>query len=142
MSFDAKTGEILSEGNKNPQHTGNFSNFNATPAFFKNRAYYTARVGVGLRGVPTASRVYCVDSESAKILWTFPDGGGLSAPAIASDRVYIGSGNTPFFYCLDAFTGKPLWIYKFDQRVEESTLCIYRDKVFVLAGDGYVHALK
>jgi len=89
MSFDAKTGEILSEGNKNPQHTGNFSNFNATPAFFKNRAYYTARVGVGLRGVPTASRVYCVDSESAKILWTFPDGGGLSAPAIASDRVYI-----------------------------------------------------
>lgn len=142
MSFDAKTGAVLSEGNKNPQHTGNFSNFNATPAFFENRAYYTARVGAGLRGVPTASRVYCVDSESAKILWTFPDGGGLSAPAIASDRVYIGSGNTPFFYCLDALTGKALWIHKFDQRVEESTLCIYRDKVFVLAGDGYVHALK
>ena len=52
MSFDAKTGAVLSEGNKNPQHTGNFSNFNATPAFFKNRAYYTARVGEGLRGVP------------------------------------------------------------------------------------------
>ena len=89
-----------------------------------------------------ASRVYCVDSATATIHWTFPDGGGLSAPAIASDRLYIGSGNTPLFYCLDVATGKPLWIYKFGQRVEESTLCIYRDKVFILAGDGYVHALK
>ena len=142
MYFDAKTGEILSHGNTNPAHTGNFSNFNATPAFFKDRAYYTARVGVGLRGVPTASRIYCVDSASAKIHWTFEDGGGLSAPAIASDRVYIGSGNTPNFYCLDAFTGKPLWIYKLGQRVEEATLCIYRDKVYVLAGDGYVYAIK
>jgi outer membrane protein assembly factor BamB len=142
MSFDAKTGAILSEGNKNPQHTGNFSNFNATPAFHYGRAYYTARVGEGLRGVPTASRIYCVDTEKARILWTFPDGGGLSAPAIANGRVYIGSGNTPLFYCLDALTGKPLWIHKFNQRVEESTLCIYRDKVIVLAGDGYVHALE
>ena len=89
-----------------------------------------------------ASRVYCVDSATATIHWTFPDGGGLSAPAIANNRLYIGSGNTPLFYCLDVATGKPLWIYKFGQRVEESTLCIYRDKVFVLAGDGYVHALK
>ncbi len=142
MYFDAKSGEVLSHGNTNPAHTGNFSNFNATPAFFKNRAYYSARVGVGLRGVPSASRIYCVDSASAKIHWAFEDGGGLSAPAIASDRVYIGSGNTPNFYCLDAFTGKPLWIYKLGQRVEEATLCIYRDKVFVLAGDGYVHAIK
>jgi outer membrane protein assembly factor BamB len=142
MSFDAKTGAVLSKGNKNPQHTGNFSNFNATPAFHDGRAYYTARVGEGLRGVPTASRIYCVDTEKARILWTFPDGGGLSAPAIANGRVYIGSGNTPLFYCLDALTGKPLWIHKFNQRVEESTLCIYRDKVIVLAGDGYVHALE
>ena len=70
--------------------------------------------------VPTASRIYCVDTENAKVLWTFPDGGGLSAPAIANGRVYIGSGNTPFFYCLDAITGKPIWIHKFGQRVEES----------------------
>jgi len=142
MYFDAKDGKVLSRGNTNPKHTGNFTNFNATPAFFKDRAYYTARVGNALRGVPTASRIYCVDSASAKIHWTFPDGGGLSAPAIASDRVYIGSGNTPLFYCLDAYTGKPIWIYKLGQRVEEATLCIYRDKVYVLAGDGYVHAIK
>ena len=140
--FDAKTGEILSEGNTNEEETGKYANFNATPAFFKGRAYYTARVGVGLRGVPLASRVFSVDSETATIHWTFPDGGGLSAPAVASDRVYIASGNTPFFYCLDAFSGEPLWIYKLGQRVEESTLCIYRDKIYVLAGDGYVHAIR
>ncbi|TWU38290.1 outer membrane protein assembly factor BamB family protein [Novipirellula artificiosorum] len=142
MYFDAKNGEILSRGNMNPEEKGQFTNFNATPAFHNDRAYYTARVGTGLHGVPTASRVYCVDSATAKIHWTFPDGGGLSAPAIASDRVYIGSGNTPLFYCLDAASGKPLWIYKLGQRVEEATLCIYRDKVYVLAGDGYVHAIK
>jgi len=142
MYFDAKDGKILSHGNTNSEEKGQFSNFNATPAFFKDRAYYTARVGMGLVGVPMASRVYCVDAASARIHWTFPDGGGLSAPAIASDRVYIGSGNTPLFYCLDAYTGKPLWIYKLGQRVEEATLCIYKDKVYVLAGDGYVHAIK
>ncbi|MBK1876478.1 PQQ-binding-like beta-propeller repeat protein [Pelagicoccus mobilis] len=140
--FDAKTGELLSGGNTSDAEKGQYTNFNATPAFFKGRAYYTARVGMGLRGVPMASKVYSVDSETAKIHWTFPDGGGLSAPAIASDRLYIASGNTPLFYCLDAFTGEPHWVYKFGQRVEESTLCIYRDKVYALAGDGYVHAIK
>jgi outer membrane protein assembly factor BamB len=140
--FNAKTGEILNDGNKNDAEKGNFSNFNATPAFHNDRAYYTARVGVGLRGVPLNSTVYCVDAATAKIHWTFPDGGGLSAPAIASDRVYIGSGNTPLFYCLDAATGKPLWIHKLGHRVEEATLCIYRDRVYVLAADGYVHAIE
>lgn len=141
-TLDAKTGATLSPGILDPKEKGLFTNFNATPALHDGRAYYTARVGAGMRGVPTASRVYCVDPDTAKVLWTFPDGGGLSAPAIANGRVYIGSGNTPLFYCLDALTGKPLWVHRLGQRVEEATLCIYRDKVIVLAGDGYVHALK
>ncbi|MDG1301612.1 MAG: PQQ-binding-like beta-propeller repeat protein, partial [Opitutae bacterium] len=140
--LDSKTGKVLSPGILDPKEKGTFSNFNATPALHGGRAYYTARVGAGLRGVPSASRVYCVDPEASKVLWTFPDGGGLSAPAIANGRVYIGSGNTPLFYCLDAITGKPLWIHRLGQRVEEATLCIYRDKVIVLAGDGYVHAIE
>ena len=94
-TLDAKTGALLSPGILDPKEKGDFSNFNATPALHDGRAYYTARVGEGLRGVPTASRVYCVDPEASKVLWTFPDGGGLSAPAIANGRVYIGSGNTP-----------------------------------------------
>jgi len=140
--LDGKTGDILNDGNTNDEKKGAFSDFNATPAFHGGRAFFSARGGMGLRGVPLFSTVYCVDPETAEINWTYPDGGGLSAPAVASGRVYIASGNSPFFYCLDEETGTPLWIYKLGHRVEEATLCIYRDKVFVLAADGYVHAIE
>ena len=142
-SFVSKTGALLSSGNKNKEEKGVHTGFNASPAFSDDgMAFFTARVGRGIGGVPLASRVYSVDPETAAINWTFPDGGGLSAPALASGRVYIASGNTPYFYCLDQKTGKPHWIFKLGHRVEESTLCIYRDKVYVLAADGYVHAIE
>lgn len=141
-SFDSQTGEILSHGIPDAEAWGGFRNFNATPAFYKDRAFYTARAGYGMGGVPLASRVYSVNPETAEIYWTFPDGGGLSAPAVARDRVYIASGSSPMFYCLDAYTGEALWAYRFGQRVEESTLCIYRDKVYALAADAYVYAIK
>ena len=142
MYVDAGTGALISNGNENEAEKGVYSNFNASPAFIENRAFSSARVGIGLRGVPLASKVYCVEPESGKIFWTFPDGGGLSAPALAGDRVYIASGNTPFFYCLDQQTGEPHWIVKLGHRVEESTLCIYRHLVYVLSADGYVHAIE
>lgn len=130
------------DGNTNNAEIGAFSDFNATPAFHSGRAFFSARGGIGLHGVPLFSTVYCIDPETAKITWTYPDGGGLSAPAIASGRVYIASGNSPFFYCLDEETGNPLWIYKLGHRVEEATLCIYCNKVFVPSADGYVHAVE
>lgn len=140
--LDAKTGELLNDGNTNEKEKGNYSSFNASPAFANGMAFFTARVGIGLRGVPLASRVYSVNPQTGKIEWTFPDGGGLSAPALASGRVYIASGNTPFLYCLDQISGKPHWIVKLGHRVEESTLCIYRNKVYVLAADGYLYAIE
>ena len=142
MYFDARTGEILTEGNTDPADKGNYTNFNASPAFHDGRGFFTARVGIGLRGVPLTSRVYCVDAETAAVHWTFPDGGGLSAPALASGRVYVGSGNYPFLYALDQVTGQPAWIYRMGNRIEESTLCIYRDKLYALSGDGYLHAIE
>ena len=140
--FDSKTGVLLCEGNTNDEEKGVHSGFNASPAFADGVAFFSARVGRGVGGVPMASRVYSVNPETAKINWTFPDGGGLSAPALASGRVYIASGNTPLFYCLDQETGSPHWIVKLGHRVEESTLCIYRKMVYVLAADGYVHAIE
>lgn len=140
--YDAITGELLNEGNTNDEEKGVHSGFNASPAFANGMAFFTARVGRGYGGVPLSSRVYRVDPETAEIDWTFHDGGGLSAPALASGRVYIASGNTPFFYCLDQETGKPHWIVKLGNRVEESTLCIYRRMVYVLSADGYVHAIE
>jgi outer membrane protein assembly factor BamB len=142
MSFDARTGDVLCEGNLNDDEKGNYSNFNATPAFHQGRGFFSARSGIGLRGVPLSSTVYCVNADDGKVHWTFPDGGGLSAPAVANGRVYIGSGNTPLFYCLDANTGKPHWICKLGHRIEEATLCIYQDRVYALAADGYLHAIE
>ncbi|QLE02461.1 PQQ-binding-like beta-propeller repeat protein [Galbibacter sp. BG1] len=142
MYFDAQTGKVLNDGNKSKKDKGNYSNFNASPAFHDGRGFFTARVGIGLKGVPLTSKVYAVDAETAKVHWTFPDGGGLSAPALASGKVFIGSGNYPYLYALEQKTGKPYWIYKMGARVEESTLCIYRDKVYALSGDGYLHAVK
>ena len=107
--IDGKTGDILNEGNTNDEEKGVFSDFNATPALHGGRAFFSSSGGMGLRGVPLFFTVYCVDPETAKIYWTHPDGGGLSAPAVASGRVYIASGTSPFFYCLDEETGKPLW---------------------------------
>ncbi len=142
MSFDALTGKVLSRGNTNKKEKMNASNFNASPAFHKGYGFFSARVGVGLVGIPVHSRVYCVNLKTAKIKWTFPDGGGLSAPAIANGRVYIASGNSPFLYCLDEDTGKSCWIYKLGHRVEESTLCIYKGKVYALAADGSIRAVE
>ena len=140
--LDAKSGELLNSGNHDDEQKGAFWNFNATPAFHGGRAFFTSRGSVGMFGVPLFSTVYCVDPETAEIYWTYPDGGGISAPALASGRVYVASGNSPFFYCLDAETGEPRWIYQLGRRVEEATLCIYRDKVYALAADGYVHAIE
>jgi outer membrane protein assembly factor BamB len=142
MYFDAITGDLLNEGNENEEDKGDYTNFNASPAFHDGRGFFTARVGIGLKGVPLTSKVYAVNAEDGSVYWTFPDGGGLSAPALASGRAYIASGNYPFLYALDQKTGEPYWIYKMGNRVEESTLCIYRDKLYALAGDGYVHAIE
>lgn len=141
-SFDARTGRLLSTGNDDAAAKGVFSDFNATPAFHDGRAFFSARGGIGLRGVPLFSTVYCVDTHTSKILWTHFDGGGLSAPAIANGRVYIASGNSPFLYCLDEVSGSPHWVFKLGNRVEEATLCLYQDRVFVLSADGYLRAIE
>ena len=49
-SFDAKTGELLSDGNKNAKEKGVHSGFNASPAFVDGKAFFTARVGRGFGG--------------------------------------------------------------------------------------------
>jgi outer membrane protein assembly factor BamB len=142
LQLDAATGAVLSEGITDAHAKGRFSDFNATPAFHDGRAFFSARGSIGLRGAPLFSTLYCVDPAAGRVLWTHPDGGGLSAPAIANGRVYIASGNTPFLYCLDAATGTTRWVYRMGHRVEEATLCIYQDRVFALAADGYVHAIQ
>ena len=64
-------------------------------------------------------------------------------PVIEGDKVYVASpGMRVTSFCLDQETGRSYWIVKLGQRVEESTLCIYRNMVYVLSADGYVHAIE
>jgi len=142
MAMDAKTGEVLCSGNHNEIEKGNYSDFNASPCFRNNKAYFSTRAGLGLHGVPLHTKLYCVDPETADILWIYPDGGGLSAPAASTDHLYIASGTMPFLHCLNPETGEPLWVYKMGHRMEESTLCIYGRFVYALASDGFLHAIK
>ena len=139
--YNSKTGELLSDGNKNKKLKEGIHNFQATPAFHKGLGFFTARAGIGFSTPPMLSKIYCINMETENINWTYPDGGGVSAPALASGRVYIGSGNYPYLHALDQKTGKPYWIYKLGN-LEEATLCIYRDKLYALSSDGYVHAIE
>jgi len=139
--FDAASGRLLCPGNRDSTAKGELCDFNASPAFHGDRAFFSARGGVGLLGVPLFSTVYCVDSRTADILWKHADGGGLSAPAVAGGRVYIASGNTPLLYCLDEETGEEVWVFRLGHRVEESTLCVYRDRLYVLCADGWLHCI-
>jgi outer membrane protein assembly factor BamB len=142
MSLDAKTGEIICSGNHNKIEKGNYTDFNATPCFRNNKAYFSTRAGVGLHGVPLHTKMYCVNPETADVLWIHPDGGGISAPAASRDRLYIASGSMPFLHCLDPETGEPKWVYKMGNRMEESTLCVYGKYVYALSSDGFLHAVK
>ncbi len=142
MAMDGKTGEILCEGNLQEEEKGDYSNFNASPCFYKNKAYFSARSGVGLRGVPLYSQLHCVNPENAEIIWTYPEGGGLPAPATSRDYLYVASGSLPLVHCINPETGEPIWIYKMGNRVEEATLGIYGNLVYVLSSDGYLHAIK
>ncbi|MGL1890917.1 MAG: PQQ-binding-like beta-propeller repeat protein [Spirochaetaceae bacterium] len=141
MAMDAKTGNIICSGNHNKQEKGNYSDFNATPCFRDNKAYFSARVGLGLHGVPLYTKLFCVDPDNADILWNYPDGGGISAPALSNNHLYIASGSMPYLHALDPETGEPKWIYKMGHRMEESTLCIYGNSLYALSSDGFVHAI-
>ena len=69
------------------------------------------------------------------------DGVFKSTPLVVDGVLYT---STPFaqVVALDAASGRRLWTYRLGHRVEEATLCIYRDKVYCLAADGYVHAVE
>jgi outer membrane protein assembly factor BamB len=107
-----------------------FCGMGCTPAVRDGRVYFSAFNG----------RIYCLDQETLKLLWVvdlryaddlhaqpvtndlgaeqgYPPAAGWSSPVAVGDRVFvgIGEGENPFLYgfvyCLDARTGKVLWIF-------------------------------
>ncbi|MCP4814563.1 MAG: PQQ-binding-like beta-propeller repeat protein, partial [Planctomycetaceae bacterium] len=55
------------------------------------------------------NRVYAIDAEQGKVLWTFAtDAAPRLAPTIWQGRAYFGS-DDGHVHCLDAVTGKTIW---------------------------------
>jgi outer membrane protein assembly factor BamB len=60
-------------------------------------------------GSSADGKLYCLDAESGKPLWTKRTGGPVRlAPSIADGRVYFGS-DDGYAYCLDAGSGAVVW---------------------------------
>lgn len=123
------------------------TNFNVTPAYYDGNVYCSNWQGIGLGGICTVSRLYCLDAETGKEKWKGL-GGGLSGPVIGKNGdVYIASVSSPYFYCYDAEgnpdgTAKIKWMYKMGNKVEESTPALYNGKAYIMSSDGFIHAIK
>ena len=50
--------------------------------------------------------------------WHTKLGGNLTSPVIANGRVLVASANEHILYVLQAETGKLLWQYSFDARID------------------------
>ncbi len=90
----------------------------------------------------------CLDKKSGKVLWLNPIGGkgSASSPAVADDRIIIGS-LTGDVYCVDLKSGATLWNKTIEREpgywgVASSPL-IENDTIYIMSfSDGTLHALS
>ncbi|OGV69471.1 MAG: hypothetical protein A2283_06500 [Lentisphaerae bacterium RIFOXYA12_FULL_48_11] len=73
-------------------------------------AYHVVSAGDALYfGSSADNKVYCLDTESGRIRWTFFTGGPVRlAPTIHQKRLYFGS-DDGHIYCLDTVDGRIIW---------------------------------
>jgi cobaltochelatase CobN len=91
--------------------------------------------------------LYCLDKSDGSVIWNTSIGedGGVSTPAIAGDRVFVGSRNGDM-YCVNAGNGTAIWNVTIDPDpgyygVASSPL-IYDEVVYVVShSDGILHAI-
>ncbi len=75
------------------------------------------RVYIGSYIGPTGERLYCLDAESGKTLWTFEAGCDVFTPTVYDGKVYLGAlsylgGEYLKLYCLDAEMEWLIWDYQ------------------------------
>ncbi|MDJ0901622.1 MAG: PQQ-binding-like beta-propeller repeat protein [Xenococcus sp. MO_188.B8] len=112
----------------NERDSHGFTGMGTTPAVCEGKVYFTAFNG----------KLYCLDADNLKLCWVtdlryadlahnqpvtndmgkgYPPAAGWSSPLVVNGGVYvgIGEGENPFLYsfvyCLDAQTGKVIWIF-------------------------------
>jgi outer membrane protein assembly factor BamB len=80
-----------------------------------------------------------IDAFTGKLLWSSPDGGGMSSPAVADNAVYVGSSDRNIS-ALDASTGALLWKYRTGGIVYSSP-ALYDGVVYAGSWDYNLYAL-
>ncbi len=76
-----------------------------------------------------------------KALWTVSLGGKLTQPIVHAGRLFIADKDAHIIHCRDAATGKPLWTYTADGRIDSSPTA-YRDSLLFGCRDGWVYCLR
>ncbi len=131
--LDRITGDILWV------HRVTDGDMNASPALANGKLYIS--MGVRPGAVPIASLIQCLDASDGRVIWSH-EGGGITGPSVANDKVYFASTSSPYFYCVDAGNGALLWRYEMGERVYESVPAIYGGLVYILNENGYLYALS
>ena len=90
---------------------------------------------------PNPSGTVCLDNKTGALKYRHPFG-GLSAPAIGNNLVFMASRSDPYFKAWDVETGDIRWRYRMGGRGEESCVTIYGDKAFILATDAYAYCFR
>ena len=90
----------------------------------------TARSGTASMAVPAA----------LKRAWRADVGARLTSPVIAEGKVFVASVDTHTIHALDAASGKRLWHYTADGRVD-SPPTVYQGRVLFGSADGWVYCL-
>jgi parallel beta-helix repeat protein len=104
----------------------------SSPAIFEDKVFFGS----------DDNKVYCLNAFTGAHIWNFSTNDAiLSSPAIAYNRVYIGSGDSDRrLYCLNASTGKELWSYKTSGPVYSSP-AVANNKVFFGSLDSNIYCL-
>jgi outer membrane protein assembly factor BamB len=155
--IDVLTGEILwtmpfQLGHSRLAAAGSFDswNFIAYGVLFFERGNVLYAIGdaeadawPNLRGNPNGAAVKAASgpSDLSSPRWKFETGDVISSvPAVADDKVFIGS-QDHVIYCLDAYTGEKLWNFTTGFKVM-SSLAYDDGKVFTGADDGSIYCLN
>jgi outer membrane protein assembly factor BamB len=85
--------------------------------------------------------VYCFNASTGALIWNYTTGAPVvSSPAVADDKVYVGSDDNKV-YCLNATTGAHIWNYTTNDKVRSSP-AVADDKVYVGSWDYKIYCLN
>ncbi len=116
---------------------------NGTPAYSGGVVY--ASCFTDAYTCPGGAQLFALEASTGKQLWAYPDGGGITAPSVAGERLYFASTGSAWFTCLN--TKEPaqpslVWRYKLGGPVMESTPALYGRLVFIADSAGWLWALR